>query len=191
MQKSLQTFFEKDATLISFTTFGIILWLINAGFNIAAHDWMSFFINLFYVICLFGVAAASLKGERNMAQTMISALMTVCVIGNVAVFAEIIEEKIPSRNLWQLVVGLILTMTLFVNHCVLTSDRRRSERRILFNHLLVLLLVFRIYQILLNFTAPGMTLLVLEVSVGMLALIPTLEVIVCIEYREGHYDIRR
>ncbi len=191
MQNSMQKFFEKDAVLISSAACGIILWLVNAGFNVVSGDWMSFFINLFYVICLFMVAFASLRGDGSLAQSMITALITVCVIGNVAVLAEMIEEKIPSRNLWQLIVGLILTIALFINHCMLTSERQRSLKRITFNHLLVLLLLaFRVYQIVLNVSAGRITLLMIEVSVGMLALIPTLETIVCIEYREGHYSVQ-
>ena len=50
-----------------------------------------------------------------------------------------------------------------------------------------MLMALRCYQIILNIAGSGLSLLVIEVTVGMLAIIPTLNTVVCIECRDDGY----
>ncbi|WP_139165160.1 MULTISPECIES: hypothetical protein [unclassified Butyrivibrio] len=56
--------------------------------------------------------------------------------------------------------------------------------------LLGILILFRCYQIILNILSTGFSILMLEVTVGMLAIIPTLNVIICTECRGDGYKIK-
>jgi hypothetical protein len=45
----------------------VVLWIINGALNLAAGSYTSFFINLFYVICLLALSAVS--NERAVLKT--------------------------------------------------------------------------------------------------------------------------
>lgn len=116
MQASIKRFFRKDSTLMWSILIGSILWLTNGAFNFAAKDYRAFCINLLYVICLLTLGGATFRKEKDIVQGMIGALMMVSVIGNVNVLSEMLETTIPSRSLWQMIVGAVLTVGLFINH---------------------------------------------------------------------------
>ena len=98
------------------------------------------------------------------------------------------HTAIPSRSLWQLVCGAILTIGLFVNHFMISRDDRRTLWRIQINQILIMvLLLFRVFQILMNIAFSGFSVLLIEVSVGMLAIVPTMNVIACIESQTESY----
>ena len=170
--------------------FGSILWIANAAFNFAANDYRAFFINILYVICLITLCAAEFKKEKNVIQGMIGALLMISVVGNVNVLSEMLDADIPSRALWQMIMGFALTFALFVNHFLISHTSYHNERRIYINQLIVItLLILRCYQIVLNLAGSGLSRIIIEVTVGMLAIIPTLNVIVCIECRGDGYKI--
>ncbi len=59
MHQSSKAFFEKDSFLMWSTVCAVVLWIINGAFNLAAGSYTSFFINLFYVICLLALSAVT------------------------------------------------------------------------------------------------------------------------------------
>lgn len=188
MQASIKRFFRKDSTLMWSVLIGSILWLTNAAFNFAAKDYRAFCINVLYVICLLTLGGATFRQEKDIVQGMIGALMMVSVIGNVNVLSEMLDTTVPSRTLWQMVVGAVLTVVLFINHFMITREKTRTLWRIEINQGIVFfLLLFRTYQVTLNIISAGFTTLMLEISVGLLAIVPTLNVIACIESRTGSY----
>lgn len=176
--------------LIWSVVIGSMLWITNAVFNIIAGDYRAFFINILYVICLITLCGAEFKNEKNVIQGMIGALLMISVVGNINVLSEMLAADIPSRALWQMLLGLVLTVALFVNHFLISHSRYQSIRRIYINQLIVLvLLIFRCYQIVLNAVSGGISPIIIEVTVGLLAIIPTLNVVVCIECRGDGYKI--
>ena len=190
MQSSFKRFFSKDSTLMCMIVIASVLWIANAVFNLVAKDFRAFFINILYVICLITLGGATFRQEKNVVQGMIGALLMICVFGNVNVLSEMLEESIPSRALWQMLVGFAVTVAIFMNHFIISHSKYRNLRQIKISQLLILfLLVFRCFQIILNIFSGGMTTMVIEVTIGMLAIIPTLDVLVCVECRGGGYRI--
>ena len=90
MHQSSKAFFEKDSVLMWSAVCAMVLWIINGALNLAAGSYTSFFINLFYVICLLTLCAAEFRGQKNVVQGMIGALMMVFAMGNVNVLLAII-----------------------------------------------------------------------------------------------------
>lgn len=170
---------------------GSILWIANSVFNYNAADYRAFAINLLYVICLITLCGAEFKQEKNVIQGMIGALLMISVVGNVNVLSEMLDADIPSRALWQMILGFLLTFALFMNHFLISHSCYHDNKRIYINQLIVVaLLILRCYQIILNVAGSGISTIIIEVTIGMLAIIPTLMVIVCIECRGDGYKIR-
>lgn len=162
--------------------------MTNGAFNFAAKDYRAFCINLLYVICLLTLGGATFRKEKDIVQGMIGALMMVSVIGNVNVLSEMLETTIPSRSLWQMIVGAVLTVGLFINHFLITRKKTRKLWRIEVNQCIVfILLLFRTYQVIENIASRGFTPLMIEITVGLLAIVPTLNVIACIESRTDSF----
>ena len=91
-------------------------------------------------------------------------------------------------NIWQMIVGAVLTVSLFINHFMITRKRSRKLWRIEVNQGIVFfLLLFRTYQVIENIASRGFTPLMIEITVGLLAIVPTLNVIACIESRTESY----
>lgn len=158
MQASIKRFFRKDSTLMWSILIGSILWLTNAAFNFAAKDYRAFCINLLYVICLLTLGGATFRQEKDIVQGMIGALLMVSVIGNVNVLSEMLDTTVPSRTLWQMIVGAVLTVSLFINHFMITRKRSRKFWRIEVNQGIVFfLLLFRTYQVIENIASRGFT----------------------------------
>jgi len=190
MQETLKKGFQKDSVLMGSALSGGILWMINAVFNLIAKDYRAFFIDILYVISLITLCGAEFKKEKNVIQGMIGALLMISVVGNVNVLSEMLTAEIPSRALWQLILGMVLTVSLFVNHFLISHSRYHNSRRIRINQwIIVALMILRCYQILLNVAGGGRSFLILEITIGMLAIIPTLNVVVCIECRGDGYKI--
>ena len=188
MQSSIKRFFRKDSFFMWSVLIGSILWLTNAAFNFAAKDYRAFCINVLYVICLLTLGGATFRLEKDIVQGMIGALMMVSVIGNVNVLSEMLDTTVPSRTLWQMIVGAVLTVSLFINHFMITRKRSRKFWRIEVNQGIVFfLLLFRTYQVIENIASRGFTPLMIEITVGLLAIVPTLNVIACIESRTESY----
>ena len=188
MQSSFQGFFKKDSSLMWMIVVASVLWITNSIFNLAAKDFRAFFINILYVICLITLGGASFRQEQNVIQGIIGALLMISVVGNLNVLSEMLEEPIPSRALWQMLVGFAVTVAIFINHFIISHSKYHNLRQIKISQLLILfLLVFRCFQILLNILSGGITTLVIEVTVGMLAIIPTLDVLICVECRGDGY----
>lgn len=192
MHKSFKEFFEKDSVFKVSIVLASILWLINAGFIFAARDYRAFCINVLYALCLCAICRTYYTEEDRVLQGMIGALMMLCVIGNVNVMSEGLETEIPSRALWQMIIGSVLTLGLFLNHFMIVHKKRKTMWRIKNNQILImLLLLLRTYQVLVNIISRGFTPLMIEVTVGLLAIIPTLDAIVCIETKTDAYKIDR
>ena len=114
--------------------------------------------------------------------------MMVSVIGNVNVLSEMLDTTVPSRTLWQMIVGAVLTVALFINHFMIARKKTRTLWRIELNQGIVFfLLLFRTWQVIENIASRGFTLLMIEITVGLLAIVPTLNVIACIESRTDSY----
>ncbi len=121
---------------------------------------------------------------------MIGALLMVSVIGNVNVLTEMIQADIPSRALWLVITGFVLMLFLFLNHFLLSHSQYHNNRRVYINQLIVIaLLLLRTYQIIANLIGGEISTLVIEIEVGLLAIIPTLNVVVCVECRNDGYRI--
>ena len=190
MQKSFKSGFEKNTMLMGSALAGSILWIANSVFNFIAADYRAFMIDILYVLCLITLCGAEFKREKNVIQGMIGALLMVSVIGNINVLTEMVEADIPSRALWQVIVSLVLIVALFVNHFLLSHSHYHNTKRIYINQLIVMtLLLLRCYQIISNIIGGGISAIVIEVTVGLLAIIPTLNVVVCIECRSDGYKI--
>ena len=188
MQSSIKRFFKKDSFLMWSILIGSVLWLTNAAFNFAAKDYRAFCINGLYVICLLTLGGATFRQEKDIVQGMIGALMMVSVIGNVNVLSEMLDTTVPSRTLWQMAVGAVLTVGLFINHFMITRKKTRTLWRIEVNQGIVFfLLLFRTWQVVENIASRGFTLLMIEITTGLLAIVPTLNVIACIESRTDSY----
>ena len=131
------------------------------------------------------------KKEENDIQGMIGALLMISVVGNLNVLSEMIDEDIPSRTVWQLVFGLVIMMAIFINHFLISHSEYRNTRRIYISQILLLILIlFRCYQIILNIISGEFNIFMIEVTVGMLAIIPTMNVIICTECRGDGYKIQ-
>ena len=141
MQSSIKRFFRKDSSLMWSVLIGSVLWLVNAGFNFAAKDYRAFCINVLYVVCLLTLGGATFRLEKDIVQGMIGALMMVSVIGNVNVLSEMLDTTVPSRTLWQMVVGAVLTVGLFINHFMITRKKTRTLWRIQINQGIVFFLL--------------------------------------------------
>ena len=188
MQASIKRFFRKDSFLMWSILIGTVLWLANAVFNFEAKDYRAFCINLLYIVCLLTLGGATFRQEKDNVQGMIGALMMISVIGNVNVLSEMLDTTVPSRTLWQMVVGAVLTTGLFINHFMITRKKTRTLWRIQINQGIVFfLLLFRTYQVIINIASRGFTLQMIEITVGLIAIVPTLNVIACIESRTDSY----
>lgn len=188
MQHDFKQFFMKNTVLICSVVLGALLWLVNAAFNFAAKDYSALGVNIAYIICLITMAGAFFEGNMNVVQGMIGALMMACVWGNVNVLTEMLNSDIPSRSLWQMIFGAVLTIALFINHFLISRDKTKTMWRIKANQIIIiLLLVLRTYQIILNVLAGGFSSLAIEITVGLLAIIPTLDAVASIEAKTDAY----
>ena len=188
MQKSFKQFFMKNEVFICSVVLGAILWLVNAAFNFAAKDYRALGVNIAYIICLISKAGAFFAGNMIVVQGMIGALMMTCVWGNVNVLTEMLNSDIPSRSLWQMILGAALTITLFINHFLISREKTKTTWRIKANQIIIIMiLVLRTYQIILNVLAGGFSPLVIEITVGLLAIIPTLDSVASIEAKTDAY----
>ena len=71
---------------------------------------------------------------------------------------------------------------------MITRKKTRTIWRIEVNQCIVFfLLLFRTYQVIENIASRGFTPLMIEITVGLLAIVPTLNVIACIESRSDSY----
>lgn len=191
MHELLKTGFKKNEVLVCSIFIASALWITNAVFNYNAADYRALSINLLYVVCLIPLGLASFKKENNVVQGLMGALLMISIVGNVNVLSEMLTEDIPSRNLWQLKIGLVVTAAIFINHFMIALPKYRNKKRIILNQILIMaLLLFRCYQIIINLVSGGITPLMIEVNIGMLAIIPTLNVIACIECRGDGYKIQ-
>lgn len=189
MQDSFKNFFQKESMFVGSVIAASILWVSNAGFNFYAKDYRACCINLLYVICLIIIYRACNKGENKVIQGSIGALMMISVMGNVNVMTEMIETSVPSRAFWQMLFGTVLTFALFMNHFMIHSDDRRTLRLIQMNQIIILvLMLFRVFQIVMNIVVHGFSVMMIEMTVGLLAIIPTLNVIVCVELKTDAYN---
>lgn len=128
---------------------------------------------------------------KNVIQGMIGALLMISVVGNINVLSEMLDTDIPSRTLWQMIFSLIVMTAIFINHFLISHSQYQNMRRIMISQILLgILILFRCYQIILNILSTGFSILMLEVTVGMLAIIPTLNVIICTECRGDGYKIK-
>jgi hypothetical protein len=178
----------KNEVFICSVVLGAILWLVNAAFNFAAKDYRALGVNIAYIICLISMAGAFFAGNMSVVQGMIGALMMACVWGNVNVLTEMLDADIPSRSLWQVALGAALTMVLFINHFLISREKTRTLWRIKVNQIIIMLIIIlRTYQIIINILAGGFTPLVIEITVGLLAIIPTLDAIASIEAKTDAY----
>ncbi len=195
MHQSSKAFFEKDSVLIWSAVCSVVLWIINGALNLAAGSYTSFFINLFYIICLFILCVAEFRGQKNVVQGSIGALMMVFVMGNVNVLSSALKNlttdpQAPSRVTWQLVISFSLALALFINHFLITSTNYRTTRRIMINQILILaMLVLRCYQIIINLVSGDFSQVMIRSTVGMLAIIPMLNAVICIECRGDAYIV--
>ena len=195
MHQSSKAFFEKDSVLMWSAVTAVVLWIINGALNLAAGSYTSFFINLFYVICLLTLCGAEFKGQKNVVQGMIGALMMVFAMGNVNVLSAALKNltmdpQAPSRVTWQLAVSFFLALALFINHFLITSTNYRTSRRIVINQVLILaILVLRCYQIIINFVSGDFSQVMIRSTAGMLAIIPMLNAVICIECRGDAYIV--
>lgn len=188
MQQSIKRFYMKNAVLVCSVVLGAVLWLVNAAFNFAAKDYSAFGVNIAYIICLISMAGAFFAGNTSVVQGMIGALMMACVWGNVNVLTEMLYADIPSRSLWQVILGAALTMVLFINHFLISREKTRTMWRIKVNQIIIMLIIIlRTYQVIINILAGGFTPLVIEITVGLLAIIPTLDAIASIEAKTDAY----
>lgn len=183
-------FFSNKTTLIVCVAIGAVLWFTNAAFNFIDKDYRAFAINIMYATFLNILAAAAVRNANETVQGAIGGLLATFLFGNIIVLLEMAQGA-PSRNLWQLIVSIILALGLFMNHFMLTSKRRRKFWRVKNNQILILLLlVLRVYQVLANIvgsTGVADLRFLIEVTVGLLAIIPTLNVVVCIECMTDTY----
>ena len=167
MQELLKNGFQKDSMLMGSALAGSILWMINGVFNLIAKDYRAFGISILYVICLITLCGAEFKQEKNVIQGMIGGLLMVSLVGSVNVLTEMLSASIPSRALWQLILGTVLMVALFVNHFLISHSRYHTNWRICINQLIVVaLLILRCYQIILNVARGGLSFLIIEVTLS-------------------------
>ena len=185
--------FQRNDVLMWSAVAACGLWIANAAMNTVAGSYKAVAINVLYIICTMTLCAADFKKENNVAQGIIGALMAVFIIGNLNVLLPALkstsETGVASRSSWQLIVSFILAVALFINHFLISNSKYQNARRIWVNQIIVILiLLLRVLQILLNLFGAEHTLLSARSTVGVLAIIPTLNVIVCIESREKGYQ---
>ena len=194
MQELFKKGFKRNDVLMWSAVAACGLWIANAVMNGIAGSYRSVAINVLYIICTMTLCAAEFKKENDVVQGMIGALMTVFLIGNLNVLLPALhsasETDVASRSSWQLIVSFILAVALFINHFLISHSEYRNTRRIWVNQIIVILiLLLRVLQILLNHFDADNTLLAARSTVGILAIIPTLNVIVCIESRGEGYHV--
>ena len=123
------------------------------------------------------------------------ALMMVFAMGNVNMLSSALKNltmdpQAPSRVTWQLAVSFILALALFINHFLITSTNYRTSRRIMINQVLILaILVLRCYQIIINLVSGDFSQVMIRSTVGMLAIIPMLNAVICTECRGEAYTV--
>ena len=187
MPSPLIRFFRKDSVLIFSVMAGIILWSTDAFLNMVQLEYTAFFIDMLFVVCLSVMGPVAIRDDeqdRKMLLVMIHSLMVDCILGNVNVLSETMTSPLPSRVVWQIVFVAALTLLLFINHFILSLFRPPLLWMIALNQLIVLFLLgFRLYQISLNIAHGGFSLTVFRLMIGLLGLIPALNVVVCIEWR--------
>lgn len=186
----LKDFFQKDSVLIGSVVCGCILQAANGGFNLIAGDWQALAVNVCYMACLIVLCVAVLKDEKNTIQAAIGAIMMNFVWSTVNVFSELISEDIPSRSRWGLILNIIMVSILFINHFMLTMSSRKKLWRVQVNQaILLFFFVFTIYKIAVNLATGQFSTLMVEILIGISAMLPTLCAIVCVEYRSGTYSL--
>ncbi len=187
MPSPLIRFFRKDSVLIFSVMAGIILWSTDAFLNMVQLEYTAFFIDMLFVVCLSVMGPVAIRDDeqdRKMLLVMIHSLMVDCILGNVNVLSGTMTSPLPSRVIWQIVFVAALTLLLFINHFILSLFRPPLLWMIALNQLIVLFLLgFRLYQISLNIAHGGFSLTVFRLMLGLLGLIPALNVVVCIEWR--------
>ncbi len=91
---------------------------------------------------------------------------------------------------WQLAASFLLALALFINHFLITNTNYRNSRRIAINQILILaILILRCYQIIINFVSGDFSQVMIRSTVGMLAIIPMLNAVICIECRGDAYIV--
>lgn len=188
MHASIKQFFLKDSVLMGSALSTIALWTVNAVLNLKNNSHTSFFINLLYIICLLTMAGAEFKKQENVKQGMVGALMATFIMGNVnllsSVFKNMAVEGVPSLASWQLIISFVLALGLFINHFMLSNSRYNNRKRIALNQIdLLLILLLRCYQLIINFTGGHYSMAMIRATVGMLAIIPMMNAVICVECR--------
>ena len=193
MQETIKNGFKRNDVLMWSAVAACILWTANGVLNIIDKGYNDFFTNLIYVVCLITLCGAEFKKENSVAQGMIGALLVTYLFGNVRLVTSnlkgVLETGLPSRANWMLIFGAFLGLCLFINHFLLTNSKYKNKRRVTINQLIVvILLLLRTVQVLMNIFGPDFSQLSAKATIGLLAIIPTLNVIVCIEARNDNYD---
>lgn len=193
MQEIIKNGFKRNDVLMWSAVAAGILWTANRVLNIIDGGYNDFFTNLVYVVCLITLCGAEFKKENNLAQGMIGALLVTYLFGNVRLVTSnlkgVLETGLPSRANWMLIFGAFLGLCLFINHFLLTNSKYKNKRRVTINQLIVLiLLLLRTVQVLMNLFGSDFSQLSTKATIGLLAIIPTLNVIVCIEARNDNYE---
>lgn len=187
MGSQLIRFFRKDSILIFSVMSGIILWSTDAFLNMVQLEYTAFFIDMLFVVCLSVMGPVAIRDDeqdRSLLSVMIVSMMVDCILGNANVLSGTMTSPLPSRVVWQIVFVAALTLLLFINHFILSLFRPPLLWMIALNQLIVLFLLgFRLYQITLNIAHGGFSLTVFRLMLGLLGLIPALNVVVCIEWR--------
>ena len=115
IHESAKSFFSNKTTLIVCVVIGAVLWFTNAAFNFIDKDYRAFAINIMYATFLNILAAAAVRNANETVQGAIGGLLATFLFGNILVLLEMAQGA-PSRNLWQLIVSIILALGLFMNH---------------------------------------------------------------------------
>ena len=196
MHNTLKKGFQRNDVLVWSTVAACLLWIANAVMNISASGHRSFFINLMYVLCIVILCFAELKQEKSIVQGMTGALLMVFLFGNhnvvMAIIDKVADGNVPSRADWQVIVGFILALCLFINHFLPASPKFRNMLRIKLNQIIVaLIILLRTIQVVLNALGPEHTNISIRSTIGILAIIPTLNVILCTEARGNSYNDNR
>ena len=193
MQELLKLGFKRSSLLICSAVIACCLWLTNCITNIMAGSFSSVSINVMYILCIMTLCGASIKKENNVVQGMTGALLATYLFGNSQVLSSningMLNAGLPSQSDWMLIFGCILSLCLFLTHFLLVNPKYHNMRRIMTNQIIIIvLLLFRLIQGLMNLFGPGLSFESFRATVGLFAIIPTLNVIVCAENMGESYN---
>ena len=188
MHRSIKQFFLKDSVFIGSVVCASVLWIANGVLNVMSGSYRSLFNNILYLLCLLTMCGAEFNQQENVKQGMIGALMITFITGNANLLfpalGQLADSAVPSRASWQLAVSFVLALGLFLNHFMLTNSKYNNRKRIALNQIdLLLILILRCYQILINFSGGNFSMTMIKSTVGMLAIIPMMNAIICMECR--------